>query len=737
MRITVRVKLLGSFGVVVLVAGVMGIVANDGINRLGTTAADLAGLYTERLLTAGQIRTNYLEEIRVEKDLILETDDAKIPMWDAALIKYREEMRDHLEKMINISSEKNKKNVEKLKEAMDHAIITQDRIRALAKRNSATHANDLSLGAGEKAFHEVRSSLKPLIERGTGEGVTQDRLRAALLASRIADGLAMAMAYERSSLAVSDDARSIAFVKESDARLEALKPDVAALTRMLANQDQRAADELTARLANWQKIHEAIDPLALENSNAHADDLSTGEGRENSNTILAGIDEIVKVARENMTLANEAAESLSSQIRIALYIAITLALLVAVGAAVWLSVSISRGLDKAVGLAKAVAGGDLEQKIAVDSDDEIKDMVDALNVMVANLHENARIAAHLAGLADRVANGDLSITVTPRSDEDILGNALKTMVEKLRMVVAETVAATQNVASGSEQLSSGSQQLSQGASEQAASTEEAAASMEQMAANIKQTADNASQTERIARQSSLDAQASGEAVQRAVAAMQTISEKITIIQEIARQTDLLALNAAIEAARAGDHGRGFAVVASEVRNLAERSQIAASEINALSVDTVKVAQEAGQMLGKLVPDIKRTAELVEEITAACREQDAGANQVNQAIQQLDKVTQQNAAAAEQMSASSEELSAQAEQLQESIAFFHTDKHGGTNHAPAREQTPTARRVKVARLSALGSKTKAKTKAALAKKPKGSGPVLNMDEEDAEYHRYHQ
>ena len=156
---------------------------------------------------------------------------------------------------------------------------------------------------------------------------------------------------------------------------------------------------------------------------------------------------------------------------------------------------------------------------------------------------------------------------------------------------------------------------------------------------------------------------------RAVTAMQTIAEKITIVQEIARQTDLLALNAAVEAARAGEHGRGFAVVASEVRKLAERSQTAAQEIGALSGQTVTVAQQAGEMLTRLVPDIKKTAELVEEISAACREQDVGASQVTQAIQQLDKVIQQNASASEEMSATSEELASQAEQLQESIAFF--------------------------------------------------------------------
>ncbi len=158
-----------------------------------------------------------------------------------------------------------------------------------------------------------------------------------------------------------------------------------------------------------------------------------------------------------------------------------------------------------------------------------------------------------------------------------------------------------------------------------------------MASNIKQNAENAAQTEKIARQSSKDAELSGEAVHRAVIAMQTIAEKITIVQEIARQTDLLALNAAVEAARAGEHGKGFAVVASEVRKLAERSQTAAAEIGAVSSDTVKAAQEAGEMLTRLVPNIRKTSDLVAEISAACREQDIGSSQINEAIQQLDKV----------------------------------------------------------------------------------------------------
>jgi len=280
------------------------------------------------------------------------------------------------------------------------------------------------------------------------------------------------------------------------------------------------------------------------------------------------------------------------------------------------------------------------------------------------VQKGVKVATELAA-----GNLDVSIAAWGKDEMGQLLVAMKNMVEKLRSVVADVKAAANNVASGSEQLSVGAGQMSQGTTEQAASTEEASASIEEMNATIRQNADNASQTEKIALKSANDALASGKAVAEAVSAMKDIADKISIIEEIARQTNLLALNAAIEAARAGEHGKGFAVVASEVRKLAERSQVAAAEIGHLSASSVQIAERAGVMLSKLVPDIQRTAELVQEISAASKEQTTGADQINGSIQQLNQVVQQNAGATEEIASTAEELSSQAEQLRMTIAFF--------------------------------------------------------------------
>ncbi len=500
----------------------------------------------------------------------------------------------------------------------------------------------------------LRNSVDELVDGAAQEVSLSDKLGINLLA----------LVRVEKNMILAD---SPAQVEEFDTQLQKLRQDGVALQKRLAAvAHDEAQQKLSAFQATWEQwlpVQDKIRTLmASADGREQAEAISEGEGRNMVKQGETQLEEISALSDAFMNQSKKDAEEDYEQNRMLLVTAVIASLLIAIGSGVWLSTIIGRGLSRAGSLAQAVANGDLTTTIDKVPNDEIGDLIGHVN----------------------------------------------RMVEQLRIVVAEALSASDNVSAGSQELSSSAEELSQGATEQASAAEEASSSMEEMASNIKQNADNATQTEKIARQSSADAQASGEAVGRAVDAMQTIAEKITIVQEIARQTDLLALNAAVEAARAGEHGKGFAVVASEVRKLAERSQAAAAEIGTVSSQTVKVAREAGEMLTKLVPDIKRTAELVSEISAACREQDIGSDQINQAIQQLDKVTQQNASASEQMSATSEELAAQAEQLQSSIAYFRTNDQATQTRgtAPVRAAAP-------ARPNVVHMTTKAPAKASKA------------------------
>ena len=347
-----------------------------------------------------------------------------------------------------------------------------------------------------------------------------------------------------------------------------------------------------------------------------------------------------------------------------------------------------------------------KQRRASEANQQISDIAASSRVQMITLVAVATLMGMLIGVlvtrsitrplngavaaANRMAAGDLSqdLPVTSKDETGQLLSAMQNMTQRLRSILGDVRSAADALSSASEQVSSTSQSLSQAANEQAASVEQTSASVEQMSASITQNTESAKITDGIAGKAANDAVQGGGAVSDTVLAMKQIADKISIIDDIAYQTNLLALNAAIEAARAGDHGKGFAVVAAEVRKLAERSQIAAQEIGQVATSSVHLAEQAGRLLGEIVPNIQRTSDLVQEITAASQEQNGAAGQINIAMGQMNQITQQNAAASEELAATAEEMNAQAGQLQELIGFFRFEQDAlGAQRPQSRPSEP--------------------------------------------------
>jgi methyl-accepting chemotaxis protein len=323
------------------------------------------------------------------------------------------------------------------------------------------------------------------------------------------------------------------------------------------------------------------------------------------------------------------------------------------------------------------ARGDLSDVLEFDGrGDELGALSRSINGTYVYLQE-------MSAVAESLAAGDLQLRVAPRSEQDGFGRAFVAMIEKLSQVIGEVRSGANALSGASSQVSASSQTLSQGTSEQAASVQETTSSLEQMSASITQNAENGRQTEQMAVKGARDAEEGGRAVGETIAAMRAIAERISIIEEIAYQTNLLALNAAIEAARAGEHGKGFAVVATEVRKLAEKSQSAAKEIGTLASSSMVVAERSGHVLKELVPSIRKTADLVQEVAAASVEQSSGVAQVNKAMARVDEVTQRNASAAEELASTAEEMAAQAQALDQLVAFFRV---GGQAFVARRPET---------------------------------------------------
>lgn len=397
-------------------------------------------------------------------------------------------------------------------------------------------------------------------------------------------------------------------------------------------------------------------------------------------------DEIGRLVDANVKLAKESFDASSAAAQTSIVImglVIAASALISLLLGILLARAIGRPLQQVASHAQHISRGELQGLEALVSKNR-----DKTGLLMESFNEMIESLTYKASVLERISKGDLEVDIQLASDLDQLGIAMQSMKDSLQGIVRQILFSVENISQGADQISQTSQGTSQGASEQAASLEQVSSSMEEMAANIKQNSDNAIQTERIASQSAVDAKESGDAVGKTVQAMKEIAAKISIIQEISGQTNLLALNAAIETARAGEQGRGFAVVASEVRKLAERSQSAAVEINELTVSSLSVSDKARQMLGKLVPDIQRTADLVQEISTASNEQNNGATQINAALQQLNVVIQSNASSSEELASVAEESAAQLQQLRRAISFLNSTRAADRlNYPRRRTQVP--------------------------------------------------
>ncbi|MGE3935913.1 MAG: methyl-accepting chemotaxis protein, partial [Rhodospirillaceae bacterium] len=560
MRYTVKAKLGTAFGVVIVLSMVSGGLAITKLSTMNDTVETLVSNQAKRLELTQEMKIHTLANIRAEKNMILAASDEDVSRYAAEIMRERELVRSSREAVATLATEAGRKMLEKYSAITARHAEIQDKMIALAKQNSDSRAREIYAKEARPAFEEARTAFARLAEQlekvaPADHAAASAGLGRLQLATEQAWGTASGVLSARTVSGMERDA------KAAGDSIEALKRQRDALRDAFVAIGAAAPfGQFSEQLDRWVRAQERVVATARQAGSMLADELSSGEARQAVVDAGVVLDEYMGRVQGQMEDAKKEAVATYESARMILLSVVALSLVIAVGAALWIAISISRGLGRAVGLANAVAIGDLSQKVEIATNDEIKDLVDAMNRMTDSLNATAKVA-------DEIAAGNLTISAKRLSDKDTLGIALETMLEKLRGIVSEAATAAQNVSSGSQELSASSEQLSQGATEQASSAEEASSSMEEMASNIKQNADNAGQTEKIARQSSKDAQASGEAVGRAVSAMQTIAEKINIVQEIARQTDLLALNAAVEAARAGEHGKGFAVVASEVRKL--------------------------------------------------------------------------------------------------------------------------------------------------------------------------
>ncbi len=616
------VKLSIGFGVLILISIVLGSIAVVDMSRISTESSYLDQEYIPIVRIATDLRGaanrvmyqmrgyTYTEDNQYYKSAINEIAALKKALNDGKDLQSRAERLQALAEQLKIADEAS----QKYDDLVDQTAQINKTLEE--ERNNMHQAETLYMQNCEKY---LTNQNKAMLNEIRSKGTTESRLtKINLMNQIIATGNEVSIANYKSQ--ANRDPKIFEEGMSKFPEVNSLLADIRKYTKVDA--DLQALDNIVREADNYEKSMQTFNEGWLKREDIASQLDAAGNNLIDASKVTAqeGLDGTQNLADQSMKVLKASSFTLITGLLVALVIGIVFAL--------FLTRIITGPINKGVLFAKQLSEGDLTATIEVDQKDEIGQ----------------------------------------------LAQALSNMGSKLREIVESILIGADNIAAASQQMSSTSQEMSQGASEQASSVEEVSSSMEQMSANIDQNTDNAMGTEKIALTAAKGIKEGREPTNTAVVSMKDIAEKIRIINDIAFQTNILALNAAVEAARAGEHGKGFAVVAAEVRKLAERSKVAADEIDELSRNGVSVAEKAGTTLNDIVPDIEKTAQLVQEIASASLEQRNGAEQVNSAMQQLNSVTQQNAAASEEMATSAEELASQAEQLKDIIEFFKIGKN---------------------------------------------------------------